>query len=61
VTPGFDEAVSGMQRGGQEIVAVPDWLAYGPGGFYGPDRPGTKRLVISPNTMVIYGIEILAQ
>ncbi len=57
VTPGFDEAITEMRRGGKDIVVVPFHLAYGSGGFYGPDRP--NRLVISPNTMVIYAIEIL--
>lgn len=61
VTPGFDEAISGMRRGGQEIVVVPAWLTYGTGGFYGPDLPDRERLVISPDTMVVYAIEVLEQ
>lgn len=56
VTPGFDTAISQMRRGGQEIIVVPYPLAYGGRGFYGPDRPG--RLVISPNTRVLYAIEV---
>ena len=56
---GFDAALRSMRPGGQRIIIVPADAAYGVGGFYGPDVAGEKRLVIPPNTMVIYAIEIL--
>lgn len=56
---GFDAAVRMMRRGGQRIIIVPADSAYGLGGFYGPNVAGEKRLVIPPNTMVIYAIELL--
>lgn len=55
---GFDAAVRTMRRGGQSIIIVPADSAYGLGGFYGPNVAGQKRLVIPPNTMVIYAIEL---
>lgn len=59
VTAGFDELVAGMRRGEQRLVVVPAVLAYGRRGYYGPDRPGEPRFVISPNTVLVYGIEIV--
>jgi len=56
---GFDAALRSMRPGGQRIIIVPADAAYGPGGFYGPNVAGEKRLVIPPNTMVIYAIELL--
>ncbi len=61
VALGFDEAISRMRRGGKEFVFVPSSAAYGEGGFYAPDVPGQERFVISPNTLVMYAIEMLAQ
>ena len=61
ITRGFDEAIRDMRRGEQRIVVVPPEMAYGSGGFYGPNTPGEPRFVISPNTTLIYAIEILDQ
>ncbi len=61
VTVGFDEIVAGMRRGEQRLVVVPAHLAYGRRGFYGPDRPGESRFVVSPNTVLVYGIEVLTR
>jgi len=59
LTRGFDEAIREMRRGEQRVVVVPSEMAYGRSGHYGPNRPGEPRFVISPNTMLIYAIEIL--
>ena len=48
-----------MLPGEQRIVIVPAELAYGRSGYYGPNRAGEKRLVVSPNTIVVYGVEVL--
>jgi len=59
INQGFAAALGSMRRGGQRIVIMPAGLAYGSEGFYGPNVPGEKRLVIPPNTMVVYAIEVL--
>ncbi len=61
VTPGFDEVIAEMRPGGHEIAVVWSHLAYGARGFYGPNRPGRERMVIPPDTMVVYAIEVLEQ
>ena len=59
VTPGFDEAVAQMRRGEKRVVIVPARMAYGRGGYYGPSNTGRPRFHISPNTMLVYEIEVL--
>jgi len=58
VSPAFDDAIAHMASGERRIVIVPAALAYGAGGYYAPSQPGVQRFVISPNTMLIYVIEI---
>lgn len=59
ITPGFDETVRDMRRGEQRVVLVPAEMAYGSGGYYGPNTPSERRFVISPDTAIIYAIEIV--
>jgi cyclophilin family peptidyl-prolyl cis-trans isomerase/FKBP-type peptidyl-prolyl cis-trans isomerase len=59
ITPGLDEAISRMSVGDRWTVIVPSELGYAVGGHYAPDRPGERRFHISPNTMLIYEVEIL--
>ena len=61
ITPGLDETIANMLPGEQRVVIVPAALAYGGRGYYGPDRPGAARLVVPPNTIVVYGVEVLAR
>jgi peptidylprolyl isomerase len=57
INPGLDGVAAGMKRGDRRTVAVPAELAYGRAGFYAPDVPGKKRLVISTGAMVVYEVE----
>jgi peptidylprolyl isomerase len=57
VNPGLNGVITGMKPGDRRTVAVPAELAYGRAGFYAPEVPGTKRLVISTGSMVIYEVE----
>ncbi len=59
ITPGLDETIANMLPGEQRIVIVPAELAYGRNGYYGPNRAGEKRLVVPPETIVVYGVEVL--
>lgn len=58
VTPAIDEAVATMRRGERRTVIAPASLGYGTSGFTARDVPGQKRFVISPNTTLVYEIEI---
>ena len=57
VNPGLDGVIAGMKAGDRRTVAVPAELAYGKAGFYAPEVPGKKRLVISTGAMVVYDVE----
>lgn len=59
VNPGFDEAVAQMKKGEKRILIVPADLAYGRSGFYAQEKKGEKRFIISPNTSLIYEVEVL--
>jgi peptidylprolyl isomerase len=60
LSPGLDRVIASMSAGGRRTVVVPADLAYGRAGFYAPDVPGKKRLVISPGTMLVYDVEVIA-
>ena len=59
VNPGFDTSVAQMKKGEKRLVIVPSDQAYGTGGFYARQREGEKRFVISPNTILVYEVELL--
>jgi FKBP-type peptidyl-prolyl cis-trans isomerase len=59
VTPGFDRAVIQMRVGEKRILVLPSHLAYGTGGFYAREIKGKKRFVISPNSTLVYDVELL--
>lgn len=59
ITPGLDAVIAGMTPGERRVVVVPPELGYGRSGFYAPPVPGEARLVISPNTMLVYEVEVL--
>jgi hypothetical protein len=48
-----------MKPGEHRSVVVPAAQGYGPSGFYAPEVPGKRRFVISPDTMLVYDIEVL--
>lgn len=59
VTPGIDAVVAVLAPGESRTVVIPAELAFGRGGFYGPDVPGQPRFVIPPNTLLVVTIEVL--
>jgi len=59
VNPGLDAAVAQMKKGEKRLLVVPTGQGYKTSGFYAKQRPGEKRFVISPNTLLIYEIEVL--
>ena len=60
MTPGFDDAVLQMKPGEKRLIIVPSSLGYGTSGFYATETPGERRFVISPNTVLVYEIEIVS-
>jgi cyclophilin family peptidyl-prolyl cis-trans isomerase len=61
ITPALDEAIENMKPGDRRIVIAQGALAYGASGFYAKEVPGKKRFVISPNTTLVYEVEITAR
>lgn len=59
INPGLDAALMDMRKGEKRIVILPAHLAYGTGGFYAREKKGEKRFVISPNTTLVYEVELL--
>jgi FKBP-type peptidyl-prolyl cis-trans isomerase len=59
VNRGFDSAVAQMRKGEKRILIVPANQAYGTGGFYDKEKPGQKRFHISPNTLLVYEVDVL--
>jgi peptidylprolyl isomerase len=59
VNPGLDAAIADMTKGEKRLVIVPVELGYRSSGFYAKQRPGEKRFVISPNTLLVYEVELL--
>jgi peptidylprolyl isomerase len=59
VNPGVDAAIAQMKKGEKRLVIVPAALGYGTGGFYAKQRPNEKRFVISPNTLLVYELELV--
>ena len=59
VIPGIDAIVALMRKGEKRLVIVPAALGYGRSGFYAKQRPNEKRFVISPNTLLVYEIELV--
>jgi peptidylprolyl isomerase len=59
INPGFDDTLLRMRKGEKRLVIIPSNLAYGTGGFYAPEKKGRKRFHISPNTTLVYEIELL--
>jgi peptidylprolyl isomerase len=59
VNPGLDAAVLQMNKGEKRTVIVPADQAYRTAGFYAKERKGQRRFVISPNTLLVYHIELI--
>lgn len=59
INPGLDAAMARMKKGEKRLLIVPAGQGYGTSGFYAKQKPGQKRFVISPNTLLVYEIERL--
>lgn len=59
INDGFDQMMAEMKVAEKRLIIVPSELGFGNRGFYGKTIEGKKRLVISPNSTLIYEIEIL--
>ncbi len=59
INPALDESIAEMKTGEQRIVIAQSKLAYGNNVVYGKTIEGKKRFCISPNTSLVYEIEIL--
>ncbi len=59
INPGIAQALREMKKGEKRVLILPAEHAYGTSGFYAKDIPGQERFVISPNTTLIYEIELL--
>ncbi|MDR3702745.1 MAG: peptidylprolyl isomerase [Candidatus Sulfopaludibacter sp.] len=60
INPGLDGVIAAMKPGERRIAIVPAALAYGRVGTYPPETPGKRRFVVSPNAMLVYDVEVLA-
>ena len=58
IVPGIDAVLGLMKKGEKRLVILAPELGYGRTGFYSKPDPGKKRFVISPNTTLVYEIEI---
>jgi peptidylprolyl isomerase len=59
INPALDAAITRMKKGEKRQLLVPSEQGYKASGFYAKQRPGEKRFVISPNTLLVYEIEVL--
>jgi FKBP-type peptidyl-prolyl cis-trans isomerase len=48
-----------MRLGEKRILILSSQLGYGTGGFYAKEVEEKKRFVISPNSTLIYEVELL--
>ncbi len=59
INPALDESIADMKPGEQRTVIAQSKLAYGNNVVYGKQIEGKKRFAISPNTSLVYEIEIV--
>jgi hypothetical protein len=55
----FSIGANGHFSGERDTVIVPAEFGYGRAGLDTPEIPGKRRLVISPQAMLVYQVEIL--
>lgn len=58
INPGLDGVIATMKPGERRIVIVPAASGYGRAGLYPPETIGKRRFVVSPNTMLVYEVEV---
>jgi FKBP-type peptidyl-prolyl cis-trans isomerase len=60
INSGLDSVIAAMLPGERRVVIVPAALGYGRTGFYAPETIGKRRFAISPNAMLVYDVEVMA-
>ena len=60
INPGLDGVLATMRPGERRTVVVPAAQGYGKNGTYPPAAPGKPRFVVSPNALLVYDVEVLA-
>ena len=60
VNPGLDGAIASMKPGEKRVAIVPASQGYGAKGTYPPEIPGKPRFVVSPNALLVYEVEVIA-
>jgi cyclophilin family peptidyl-prolyl cis-trans isomerase len=61
INAGLDGVIGGMAAGERKTVVVPAALAYGRAGMYPPEIPGKRRYRVSPDTTLVYQVEVLGR
>ena len=59
INPAVDESIADMKPGEKRLIIVPSKLGYDNNVVYGKTIEGKKRFCISPNTSLVYEIEIM--
>jgi cyclophilin family peptidyl-prolyl cis-trans isomerase len=59
INSGLDRTIAEMTPGERRVIILPAEAGYGRSGFYAREIPGQRRFVISPNTLLVYEVEIL--
>jgi FKBP-type peptidyl-prolyl cis-trans isomerase len=59
INPALDRAIAEMRPGERRTIVVPAEHGYGRNGLYTAEIPGQPRFVISPNTLLVYDVEVL--
>lgn len=60
VNAGFDANIANLRAGERRVLIIPAAQAYGRAGLYTPEVLGQKRFIISPNALLVYEVEGLA-
>ncbi|HLK67305.1 MAG TPA: peptidylprolyl isomerase [Bryobacteraceae bacterium] len=58
--PGLDGVIATMRPGDRRVVIIPAAQGYGRAGTYPPEVKGQRRFVVSPNALLVYDVEVLA-
>ena len=58
INPGLDGVIAGMRPGERKLAIVPAALGYGRRGTYPPEVAGRRRLIVSPNALLVYEVEV---
>jgi len=59
INAALGEALAIMRAGETRLVIAQGQAGYGRSGYTSPQKPGEKRFVISPNTTLVYEVEVL--